>query len=288
MLFVLFLITSCNLSQKSAVTVVVPTLTRESTKMLPTIIPTQTLVPPTATPTPTSTPTMTPTATPLVIDYKIKGEIDLGNGLPVAMAIYLTDGRVIKSNWASAISYKDGDDPMVFDPYAGTIYSHNDGGFLASWIHSGYLKNGNELFGYSLEKEVWLNNASQRLTLEDGKKRTAALIGAKVILCQASAESKVKPFAKYDEKGQCSGKQMEFTVLAASLVEREKADEYESSIGNVVNWMTQNYPDQGFSNLTQRSSYLIQTCVGRYSDQKDDGTIDYIYNRLILGLSLRE
>lgn len=242
----------------------------------------------TPTPSPTSTPEPTPTITPRVIDYRFDGVIDLSSGLPVAMIIYTTDGRVVKSNWAKAIAYADGDDEGVFAPYAGTVYSHEDGGFVATWIHSGYLKNGNQLFGYPLEKEVWRDEDNQVIDWSEGFQKATDLIGAKVVICQAPADSKILPFSNYDEVVGCPGAQLEFVIEAASLVEHEKVESYEASVGSVIEWMKQNYPGQGFELLESRSSYLVQTCVGRYKDQKSDGSSDFVFNRLIIGMTLRE
>jgi len=127
--------------------------TSDASALMPTVTPTDS-------PTITPTPTATPTATPEIVNYRIKDIIDLSGGSLTAMAIYRTDGVVIKSTWASAIIYQDGDSDEVFDPHAGTIYSHDDGGYLATWVHSGELIKG-KLFAYDLEKSVWLNEKAK-------------------------------------------------------------------------------------------------------------------------------
>ena len=263
----------------------VSNVTVESTRTLPTIaVPTSTQVP-TATTVPTITPT--PTATPLFIDYRLKSTIDLSNGMPLALIIYAQDGKVIASTWAKAIAYKGTDTEAddVFNPHKGTVYSHIDGGFRATWVHSGYLTAG-ELFGYAVEKYVWLNDSGNLTTFDNGVKKTASLIGSRAVLCQAVTDIPI--FSKYDMGNPCPGKLLEFTITAAALIPREKTDAYEAAIGKVVPWLKENASGAKFELMSDKNGYLIQTCVARYADQKSDGIVaDYLYNRLVLGLTLK-
>ena len=217
----------------------------------------------------------------------------MASGLMTAMVVYRPDGVVIKSNFAKAIAYSAGDNSMTFEPHQGTIYSHNDGGFTATWVHSGgiYYKNyQTPLFGYGLEKSVWQDKAGRVTTFENGLAGTEKLIGSKVIICQASSDSKIKIFADYDPKADCPGVTQSFVIKAAALVERELVDEYDASTGKIVPWLIEHKQGNGFESLVATNSYLIQTCIGRYADQKEmydenEKLInEFIYNRLVIAM----
>lgn len=235
----------------------------------------------------TLTPSSVPTATPKVIDYVFADKVDFSNSWLVAMAITKPDGTVIKTNWASAIAYQDGDPDDVFDPHKGTIYSYKDSGYVTTWAHSGYLLNGSDLYGYALEKAVWLHKYEEVLTLAEGRYKVSDLIGSSVVICQATPDSGLKAFDEYDHSVPCPGKQIEMVLRAAVLVERENVDSYREASGEIVYWLAANYPGSGFESLDKDDSYLVQICVGKYSDQESDGTINYLYNRLIIGMSLK-
>ena len=250
----------------------------------PTIDQTATSVP-TMTPTPTEMPTQTPPAP--IVSYSILGKVYMGGGLPVAMSIRTVDGKEISSNWAGAIGYQDGDDKdTVFSPYAGTVYSHIDNGFLATWIHSGRLKKA-DLFAWGLEKFVYMNELGGPLTFPEGQDMMSQLLGARVTLCQAT-DGSVEPFDDFDHNQPCPGNQLQFNITAAALIERENVDAYEAATGKVIDWLLENDQGSGFDQLASGQTLLLQTCVGKYSDQVSDGTKDYLYNRLILGLSVIE
>jgi hypothetical protein len=247
----------------------------------PTPVPTQTSLP-------IPTPTATPTPLPPIFSYSILGEINMEDGSPIAIVIRKGE-MVIKSTWASAVSYRDGDViEEVFSPYAGTVYSHIDGGFLATWIHSGRLKKA-DLFAWELEKAVWMNKWGGIVTLAEGHELANQLIGSVVTFCQADGSSFMpEPLSTYDPEAPCPGPTVEFVITAATLIERENVDAYELAVGDVVEWIVDNEVGIGFDQLVPGVSYLLQTCVGKFSDQVSDGTKDYLYNRLVLGLTVRE
>lgn len=241
---------------------------------------------PTATAQPTTVPP-TPTAIPDISGYKIRGKVDLDNGSPVTLTIYKKDGEMIVSRWASAISYHDGESPDVFATDKGTVYSHiENGGYLTTEAHSGALRSKGPLFAYPLEKSVWMNPDGTLMTLDKGKEATASLIGARVVLCQASAEANIAPFASFDPSQPCPGVSMQFTITAAALIERENVDAYKASQGNIIPWLIKNKPGTGFETLKPDTAYLIQSCVGQYNDQISDGTASYVFNRIALGMTL--
>lgn len=255
---------------------------------LPTLAPSATpFVPsPTDTPLPSVTPTPLPTSTPLppVFQFSIDSKVDMGSGLPVAMSITRPDGKVISSTWAKAIAYKNGDNEAeVFSPYAGTVYSHLDSSLLATWIHSGRLKRG-DLFAWSLEKAVYYEKGAI-VRLSEGHKLAEQLIGSQVILCQSNDPNSPAPLAVFDPNV-CPGNQVRFMVSAVALVEQSHVKGYDGAAGSTVSWLSDN-GFAGFDQLVPGKSWLVQTCVSKYTDQKSKKAIpDYQYNRLVLGLTL--
>ena len=231
----------------------------------------------------------TPTATPEapISGYSIDGRVDLANGVPTAMRIYLLNGEVIVSTWAQPFGFT-GDNEQaqaLFDPFNGTIFSYQDE-VLGTWIHSGFISSG-QLFAQGIQVYV-LGTKGHLKTMAEGQAALDNLNGATVVFCQAPD---MKIFSEFASDTPCPGIEVSFTLVAKTFVMRESVEEYEASINKLVTWLKSDYPGKGFESVNPGTGHVLLTCIGQFYDQprsEGDDTKSYLFNRLVLGLEYKE
>lgn len=235
-------------------------------------------------------PEATPRSEKVYIDgYSILDRVSLDNGLPTAMYFVEPDGRLISSTWAKAISAKSGDVPSaVFNFDSGTIYSLQRQ-FPMLLGHSGSLKGGKDLFAEALNKAVAYDANSQLVNLAKGKVVARQLIGSEVVLCQSRSPNDPKPLERFNPADGCPGEQVRLVVTSATLLVQDKVAEYEGAVRYEQLWLLANEPQGKFERMVPGKSMFFLTCVTRLADQPALKSVpDYGYNRLLLGLTVRE
>lgn len=237
-----------------------------------------------------ATQTVAPTATaePKMVDYVLGSTIDLSSKAPVAMTLTLPDGKLMSTNWAGAVGYKETDDQKtIFAPSKGIIYSYL-GDVLTTWAHSGTGVGGKPYF-FATNLDFYIRKTAENKTVSmpEALVKADSLKGVAVYLCQAPSGS-VAYLSDHDANSQCPGSEIEMEITAVAIVPHEKLAEYNLAITNINSWMSSNYPDAGFETLTKDNGWLIRFCIGRFSDQVDDGTPWYSYNAGVIGLKIKD
>lgn len=249
------------------------------------------VIPVTGTNTPEETvPTATPTAVPLVVDYVLGEKIDLSSKAPVAMTFQLADGRLMSTNWAGTVSQtvENADDlNSVFAPSEGVIFSYL-GDVLATYAHSGTGVGGSPYyFATNLDFYIRKTAENKTVSLPEALVKAESLKGTTAYLCQAPSGS-VAYLSNHDANSQCPGNEIELELVAVAIVPHEMMPEYNLAIYDIGSWMSLYFPDSGFDKLTRDNGWLISFCVGRFSDQADDGTPWYSYNAGVIGLKVKD
>jgi len=229
----------------------------------------------------------TPTPEPVVSNYVFGKQIDLSSGAPVALTIHLGDDKLLISNWAGTVSYKDTDDPKtVFSPNKGIVYSYL-GDVTTTWAHSGINIYGQRYFATNLDIYIRKNEDSKTMSLSEATARADSLKGMTAVLCQDES-GKVKPLSDFDALGECPGKQVQMEIVAVAVIPREMVDGYDSTILDLNQWLMDNFPEAGFDQLGKEDGWLVRFCIGKLSDQVSDGTPSYEYNRGVIGFKIKD
>ena len=228
-----------------------------------------------------------PTPEPVVSNYVFGKQIDLSSGAPVALTIHLSDDRLLFSNWARTVSYKDTDDSKtVFAPNKGVIYSYL-GDVATTWTHSGINMYGQRYFATNIDLYIRKNEDNKTVNLSEATARADSLKGLTAVLCQIES-GEVEPLSDFDALEECPGKQIEMEIVAVAVIPREMVDEYDSKILDLNQWLMDNYPEAGFDQLSKEDGWLTRFCIGKLSDQVSDGTPSYEYNRGVIGFKIKD
>lgn len=229
----------------------------------------------------------TPTPEPVVSNYVFGKQIDLSSGAPVALTIHLGDDRLLFSNWAGTVSYKETDDPeTVFAPNKGIVYSYL-GDVTTTWTHSGINMYGQRYFATNIDLYIRKNEDNKTMSLSEAAARADSLKGLTAVLCQTKL-GEVQPLSDFDALAECPGKQIEMEIVAAVVIPREVVEEYDGKILDLNQWLMDNYPEAGFDQLSKENGWLIRFCIGRLSNQVSDGTPSYEYNRGVIGFKIKD
>ena len=251
------------------------------------------IIPVTGTSTPEEiipTATATPTAMPLVTGYVLGETVDLSSKAPVAMTFQLADGRLMSTNWAGTVSQtvENADDlNSVFAPSEGVIFSYL-GDVLATYAHSGTGVGGSPYF-FATNLDFYIRKTAENKTvsLPEALAKAETLRGITVSLCQAPSGT-VAYLADHDANSVCPGEEIELELVAVAVIPHEMMPEYNLAVYDIGSWMSLNFPDSGFDKLTRDNGWLISFCVGRFSDQADDGTPWYSHNAGVIGLKVKD
>lgn len=189
--------------------------------------------------TPVPTVTIEPTATkePLVSGYELVDLVDLSSLAPVALTIHLVDGKLMSTNWAGTVAYKDTDDQKsIFAPSKGVIYSYL-GDVLTTWAHSGIAEVDNQYF-FATNWDLYIRKSPENrtLSLAEAVEKAASLKGITAYLCQDEPNT-VAFLSDHDANSKCPGKEIELELVAFAIVPHEKLPEYNKSILDLNSWL---------------------------------------------------
>jgi len=226
----------------------------------------------------------TPTSTPSPVENYVLNGVDLSSGNPLALTIDLPNGSQLQTNWAGTVPYSGADDPAkVFSPKMGVIYSYL-GDVTTTWAHSGSSKTGQLFFASNLDLYLRTVNLGKVISMPEGMAKANSLKGATAYLCQTTAGT-VNLLTDYNE-AVCPGKVIKLELVAAVIVPHEMQSGYDAAFMDINQWLTTTFPDAGFDQLNKQNGWLIRFCVGKFADQKSDGTPGYLYNRGVIGFKI--
>jgi hypothetical protein len=214
-----------------------------------------------------------PTATavsPLVLDYVLNESVDLASGKPVILLLNLPGGGLLPGNWSNAVAYQATDASDIFAPDNGIIYSYKDEGLMVTWAHTGMTSSGQQLFSSNLDLFLRKGAEGIRMSLSSAQTAASKLIGQTAVLCQDETGT-VRPFAYYNAREGCVGKQVILEVIAVTIVPFEMVSEYDKLSLGIWPWMMEKFPGAGFENLSAGDSWMMRFCVGRFGDQTTVG-----------------
>ena len=222
--------------------------------------------------------------------YTVNDMVDFSSGVPIQMVLWLPNGKGIPSSWAAPYSHINADHSEdFFDPANGTTYIYQTSDFDQGFgnvpvllAHSSSV-GGVNLFAANLEyflriKEV---GVSQYTTEETIALFNSQIIGSIVSVCQD--ESK-RPLLQPSMDTTCQGELVSFRVVGGEVILRDDVSELEYHTLDLHHWLVDKYPNSGFDKITDETGMLYIFCLGRLSDQSNDGTDRFSENRVVMVL----
>lgn len=224
--------------------------------------------------------------------YVVSDLVDFSSGVPIQMVLWLPNGKGIPSSWAAPFSHSNIEHSKdFFDPSNGTTYIYQTSDFDQGFgnvsvllAHSSSV-GGVNLFAANLEyflriKEV---GVSQYTTDEVIALFNSQIVGSIVSVCQD--ESK-KPLLQPSMDTACQGELINFRVVGGEVILRDDVSELEYHTLDLHHWLVDKYPNSGFDKINDKTGMLYVFCLGRLSDQTNDGSDRFSENRVVLALEV--